>query len=100
MNWWQWVPTSIKRSFFWPGVVEEPRDVPKRPLFRRESEVEEDGAVAEGTVIDTDGVGVGVGAGAGAGVGAGAGAGAGAATCVSSAVGGIRFFRDSSRLFK
>jgi hypothetical protein len=61
-------------------------------LLRRESDV--DGVtVAEGTVIDT-------GAGVGAATGAATGAGAGAATCVTSTVGGIRFFRDSSRLFR
>jgi hypothetical protein len=98
------VPTSIKRSFFWPGVVEEPSDVPKRPLLRRESEVDGgtvgvEAGVAEGTVMDT-----GVGA-TGTGIGA-TGTGVGATgtevgvPCATSVLGGIRFFSDSSRLLR
>jgi hypothetical protein len=79
-------------------VAEEPRDVPKRPLLRRESEELE--PVAEGTVIDTGVATAGVATAGVATAGVATGAATGAATCVSSAVGGIRFFRDSSRLFK
>jgi hypothetical protein len=76
-------------------LLAEPRDVPKRPLLRRESEV--DGGIvgveagdAEGTVIDTGVGATGVGV-TGTEVGV---------PCATSLLGGIRFFSDSSRLLR
>jgi hypothetical protein len=81
VNWWQWVPTSIKRSFL-PVVV----GAPNRP----------------GVVGVTDGVGATDGVDSTVGVGATVGVEEVGVTDVigESLLGGIRFFRDSSRLLR
>jgi len=92
VNWWQWVPTSIKRSFL-PVVV----GAPNRPGVVGATVVVGVTVVGVTVVVTTDGVDSTVGVGAIVGVGATVGV---TDVIGESLLGGIRFFRDSSRLLR